>query len=79
MLLLFFLVAIAVGVAAWFIAGEAWWRRRRRRLLARQTFPEQWQDWLRARTSIYVRVPPELRPRLHELIRIFVGEKAFVG
>jgi Mlc titration factor MtfA (ptsG expression regulator) len=47
--------------------------------LARQTFPAQWQDWLRARTSIYVRVPPELRPRLHELIRIFVGEKTFVG
>ena len=79
MLLLLFLVALAVGIAAWFIAGEAWWRRRRRAALARQTFPAQWQDWLRARTSIYVRVPPELRPRLHELIRIFVGEKTFVG
>jgi Mlc titration factor MtfA (ptsG expression regulator) len=78
-LLLLFLVALAVGIAAWFIAGEAWWRRRRRAALARQTFPAQWQDWLRARTSIYVRVPPELRPRLHELIRIFVGEKTFVG
>jgi len=78
-LLLLFLVALAVGIAAWFIAGEAWWRRRRRAALARQTLPAQWQDWLRARTSIYVRVPPELRPRLHELIRIFVGEKTFVG
>ena len=79
MLLLLFLVAIALGVAAWFIAGEAWWRRRRRAALARQTFPAHWQDWLRTRTSIYARVPPELRPRLHELIQIFVGEKAFVG
>jgi Mlc titration factor MtfA (ptsG expression regulator) len=78
-LLLLFLVAIALGVAAWFIAGEAWWRRRRRTALARQMFPAHWQDWLRTRTSIYARVPPELRPRLHELIRIFVGEKAFVG
>lgn len=78
-LLLLFLIAIAVGIAAWFIAGEAWWRRRRRAALARQSFPAQWQDWLRARTSIYTRVPPELRPRLHELIRIFVGEKTFVG
>lgn len=79
MLLLSLLVAIAVGIAVWFVAGEAWWRRRRRAALARQAFPPQWQEWLRTRTSIYARVPPELRTRLHELIRIFVGEKAFVG
>jgi Mlc titration factor MtfA (ptsG expression regulator) len=78
-LLLFILVAIAVGVAAWFVAGEAWWRRRRRLAFARQPFPAHWEDWLRARTSIYARVPAELRGRLHELIRIFVGEKDFVG
>jgi len=78
-LLLWFLVAIAVSIAVWFIAGEAWWLRRRRAALARQPFPAHWQDWLRARTSIYARVPPELRSRLHELIRIFVGEKTFVG
>jgi len=78
-LLLSFLVAIAVGIAVWFVAGAAWWRRRRRAALARQAFPPQWQDWLRTRTSIYARVPPELSTRLHELIRIFVGEKAFVG
>ena len=79
MLLLLFLVAIAVGIAAWFVAGEAWWRRRRRAALGGQAFPPHWQDWLRARTSIYARVPPELRPRLHALIQIFVGEKSFVG
>ncbi|HKS58993.1 MAG TPA: zinc-dependent peptidase, partial [Steroidobacteraceae bacterium] len=79
MLLLVFLVAIALGVAAWFVGGQAWWLRRRRAAFARQPFPPQWQDWLRTRTSIYARVPPELRPRLHELIRIFVGEKTFVG
>jgi len=78
-LLLLFLVAIAVGIAAWFVAGEAWWRRRRRAALGGQAFPPHWQDWLRARTSIYARVPPELRPRLHALIQIFVGEKSFVG
>jgi Mlc titration factor MtfA (ptsG expression regulator) len=78
-LLLVFLVAIALGVAAWFVAGEAWWRRHRRSALARQPFPPHWQDWLRTRTSIYARVPPELRTRLHELVRIFVGEKTFVG
>lgn len=79
MLLLVFLVAIAVGVAAWFVAGQSWWRRRRRAALARQPFPPQWQDWLRTRTSIYARVPPELREHLHRLVRIFVGEKSFVG
>jgi Mlc titration factor MtfA (ptsG expression regulator) len=78
-LLLSFLVAIAVGVAVWFVAGEAWWRRRRRSALARRPFPAHWEDWLRARTSIYARVPVELRGRLHDLIRIFVGEKDFVG
>jgi Mlc titration factor MtfA (ptsG expression regulator) len=78
-LLLSFLVAIAVGIAVWIIAGEAWWRRRRRAALARQPFPTHWQDWLRARTSIYGRVPPELQSRLHALIRIFVSEKTFVG
>ncbi len=79
MLLLLFLIAIPVGIAVWFVGGEAWWRRRRRAALARQPFPTQWQHWLQARTSIYTRVPPQLRARLHELIRIFVGEKSFVG
>jgi hypothetical protein len=78
-LLLLLLVAIAVGIAVWFIVGQDWWRRRRRAALARQPFPPHWQDWLRTRTSIYARVPPELLPRLQELIRIFVGEKTFVG
>ena len=79
MLLLLFLVAIAVGIAAWFVAGEAWWRRRRRAALARQRFRRSGRTGCATRTSIYARVPPELRPRLHGLIRIFVGEKTFVG
>ena len=78
-MLLLSLVAIPVGIAVWFVIGQDWWRRRRRAALARQPFPSHWQDWLRTRTSIYARVPPELRPRLQELIRIFVGEKTFVG
>jgi Mlc titration factor MtfA (ptsG expression regulator) len=78
-LLLLLLVAIPVGIAVWFVIGQDWWRRRRRAALARQPFPSHWQDWLRTRTSIYARVPPELLPRLQELIRIFVGEKTFVG
>lgn len=79
MLPLILLVAIALAIAGWFIIGEAWWRRRRRLALARQPFPQQWQQWLLARTSIYARVPAELREQLHGLIRIFVGEKIFVG
>ena len=74
MLLLVFLVAIALGAAVWFVGGDVWWRRRRRAALARQPFPSQWEDWLRTRTSIYARIPPELRARLHQLVRIFVGE-----
>ncbi len=79
MLLLLFLVAIPVGIAVWFIVGQDWWRRRRRAALARQPFPSHWQDWLRTRTSIYAASRRELLPRLQELIRIFVGEKTFVG
>jgi MtfA peptidase len=79
LLLLFSLVAIAVAIAAWFVAGEAWWQRRRRAALASQPFPPQWEEWLRARTTIYARVPAELRGQLHRLIRIFVGDKDFVG
>jgi Mlc titration factor MtfA (ptsG expression regulator) len=78
-LLLVFLVAIALSAAVWLGGGDVWWRRRRRAALARQPFPAQWEDWLRTRTSIYARIPPELRARLHQLIRIFVGEKTFVG
>lgn len=75
---LLFLLAAVLAAAAWFI-GQPWLRRRRRLATAAQPFPEQWRQWLLARTTLYQRLPPSLRERLHGLIHIFVREKTFVG
>jgi Mlc titration factor MtfA (ptsG expression regulator) len=76
----FILVLVtALAAAAWFLFGQRWWRLRRRLAVARGPFPAHWQGWLRSRTSIYERVPAQLRERLHQLIQIFVHEKTFVG
>lgn len=71
-------LATVLAAIAWLI-GQPLLRRRRRHALANQLFPRQWQVWLQHRTSIYGRVPPPLRERLHGLIQIFVREKIFVG
>lgn len=76
----FILVLVtALAAAAWFLVGQRWWRLRRRLAVARAPFPAHWQSWLRSRTSVYERVPAQLRERLHQLIQIFVHEKTFVG
>lgn len=48
--ILFLVMAILVAVA-WFI-GQPWLQRRRRLALAARPFPEQWQRWLRERTTL---------------------------
>jgi MtfA peptidase len=76
----FILVLVtALAAAAWFLVGQRWWRQRRRLAAAGAPFPTHWQSWLRSRTSVYQRVPAQLRERLHQLIQIFVHEKTFVG
>jgi MtfA peptidase len=54
-------------------------RRARRRSLARESLPDSWRAWLTAYVPPYQRMPAALRERLHELVRIFVHEKGFVG
>jgi len=73
-LLLTALLAIAAALMLYPLV-----RRARRRALAREALPESWRDWLQTHMPPYRHMPVELRERLHELVRIFVHEKRFVG
>jgi hypothetical protein len=76
--LLILLVAAALGAAIW-LALQPWIRRRRRRKLAKSPITDEQIQRLSVRAPIYLRIPADLRSRLHPLIQIFIREKTFVG
>lgn len=54
-------------------------RRARRRALLAQPFPEAWRSFLETHCDHYDRLPPALRRRFEEDVRIFVFEKRITG
>ena len=59
------------------LAGAA--RQRRRTALAAVEFPASWRQLLREDFPLYRVLPPELQQKLETHIKVFLGEKAFVG
>lgn len=55
-----------------------WPRYRRKKILSEQ-FPEQWENILRERLSIYFRMPAHLQQQLRQLVQVFIRDKTFVG
>jgi Mlc titration factor MtfA (ptsG expression regulator) len=62
-----------------------WFWRRRRRAAARRAaylaapFPARWEAVLRRRLPCYTRLPPEIRRRLRQNIKLFLAEKEFTA
>jgi MtfA peptidase len=59
------------------MAGPFLWLRRRQ--LWRRPFPPEWLSYLEARVPFFRRLPPELRQRFLELLKVFIWEKEFIG
>lgn len=57
----------------------SWLRNRRRRNLLAQPFPAAWEEILARNVRHDARLPPELRAKLRNLIKVFVAEKEWVG
>lgn len=57
----------------------SWLKNRRRRRLLAQSFPEAWSSYLERNLAGYTRLSPEQREKLRRDIRVFVGEKHWVG
>jgi MtfA peptidase len=70
-------LAIAALVLGWIVGAPLVQRRRRARLLASPA-PGPERAAL-ARTRAWRRLPPALRPRLAERVRVFLTERDFVG
>jgi MtfA peptidase len=51
----------------------------RRRRLLRRPFPPEWLGYLERRVSFFGELPPALRQRFLELLKLFAWEKEFIG
>ena len=54
-------------------------RRLRRRQLVRRPIPEKWLTILEENVPFYPRISGEIRQRFLEMLKIFIGEKYFIG
>jgi Mlc titration factor MtfA (ptsG expression regulator) len=71
-------IALALGLMAWFV-GEPWWRRRRRARLQALPFPTEWRRILRRRVPLVARLPAAQQLRLKQLMLVFLAEKPIIG
>jgi Mlc titration factor MtfA (ptsG expression regulator) len=56
-----------------------WYRRWRRKRLLESLFPARWNRYLEEHVSFYPKLPPDVRQRFLDYLRIFVHEKRFFG
>lgn len=54
-------------------------RGERRRALLSTPFPDEWRRFLRERCDPYERLPPDLRGRFEDELRVFLSEKRITG
>jgi Mlc titration factor MtfA (ptsG expression regulator) len=74
-----FLIAAAALAAVAALIAPAWLGRHRRAALRALPFPPQWRRILARRVPYYRRLPMDLRRQLEAQVRVFLGEKSFVG
>jgi Mlc titration factor MtfA (ptsG expression regulator) len=67
----------AVAATAAFLLRNRRWTRRRRAIAL--PFPDTWRRFIEDRYEHYHRLPPELRRRLEDDVRIFLAEKRITG
>ncbi|HEX4780253.1 MAG TPA: M90 family metallopeptidase, partial [Usitatibacter sp.] len=73
------LIAAAALAAVAVLVAPPYLRRRRRAQLRAMPFPPAWRAILGRRVPYYRRLPTGLRRQLEEQVRVFLGEKSFVG
>ncbi len=78
MTIVLILLALGLGVAAWFMSEPARTARRRRRLRA-QPFPAAWRELVRRRVPFVSRLPADLQIQLKRHVLVFLDEKRFIG
>jgi MtfA peptidase len=71
-------VAVAAAIIA-AIVGGPYLRSRRRRRLRTLPLPDAWQPILDTYVRGHRRMPPALRQRWHDAIKVFLDEKRFIG
>ena len=54
-------------------------RNKRRGQLMTKSIPDTWIAMIQKNTSLYHRLPEELKPQLHGLVNVFLAEKTFLG
>jgi Mlc titration factor MtfA (ptsG expression regulator) len=69
-------LGLAAGLALFRALGR---RAERRRALLATPFPEPWRRFLLDRCDPYQRLPPDLRGRFEEDLRVFMAEKRITG
>ena len=72
-------IALAAAAAIVFLAAPPLVARRRRALLRSLPFPLAWRRILERRVPYYLRLPAPLQRQLESQVRVFLGEKSFVG
>ena len=72
-----FITLIVSAVAAWLIYDRL--KRRRRTRLFSKPLPPAWTAILEKNVPLYLRLPADLRARLHGCINLFLDEKEFFG
>jgi Mlc titration factor MtfA (ptsG expression regulator) len=72
------LLLIGVGVLSALLLPP-WWQARRHRALRALAPPDFWLRVIARRVPLVAQLPPELRARLHQRMRVFLAEVPFIG
>ncbi len=72
-------VALIGVLCATFLAGRRLYKNEKRRRIIAAPFPDSWERTLLKNVSLYRKVPPALRERLRNSIKLFIAEKRFEG
>jgi MtfA peptidase len=71
-------VALAMLLLAWWLAGPTWQRWRRHRI-SRRPFPAAWREVLRRQVPIVRRLPAALQMQLKRRMLVFIADKPIIG
>ncbi len=74
-----FVVALSALLVVAGLLAQPYLAARRRTALRKAAFPAEWEAILEERVPLYRGLPANLKVQLRQHIRVFLGEKSFVG
>jgi len=72
-------VALLGALYAACFAGKRFYKNEKRRRIIASPFPGSWKRTLLKNVSLYRKIPPALREKLNNSIKLFIAEKRFEG